>query len=110
MKLNQSYLFILCLLVGVTQLGSSRAEVSAQMGAFITEQIALTSQSLGKAENACILSSAQNESFYLQNFLLRVRAHFGIDVPLFLKFQIVPELELVFQRSLPEGWGSYRPN
>ena len=54
-------------------------------------------------------SDPSNEQWYFQNFFLRIRARWGFDVPGFAKFHVVPELELVWQRPTPEGWGSYKP-
>lgn len=110
MKRIQTIVVILCLSMGVVATTPAEAEWSPQFGQFIHEQMSATSESLASSENVCVLDGAQNEAYYLQNFLVRVRAQFGIEIPLFLKFLIVPEVELVFQRRLPEGWGSYKPN
>lgn len=54
-------------------------------------------------------AAASEEMYFLQNFFLRIRARWGFDVPGFVKFHVVPEIELLWQRTPPEGWGSYKP-
>ncbi|MEO5970760.1 MAG: hypothetical protein ABIQ95_12610 [Bdellovibrionia bacterium] len=60
------------------------------------------------------LSSAQytesnEESWYFQNFWLRVRLPLGFSIPSLVNFQIIPELELLFRRDIPAGWQKYHP-
>lgn len=49
------------------------------------------------------------EAYFLRRWMVRVQAPFGIKVPWVAKFQIVPEVELVWQRSYPDGWSDYKP-
>lgn len=50
-----------------------------------------------------------DEAYFLRRWMVRVQAPFGIKVPWVAKFQIVPEVELVWQRQYPEGWSEYKP-
>ena len=51
-----------------------------------------------------------NEEWFLQNFLMRLRPNVAFEVPGLVRIQVGPELELIWQRSVPEGWSSYLPS
>ena len=50
-----------------------------------------------------------DEEWFLQNFLMRFRPNVVFSVPGLVRVQVGPELELIWQRSVPEGWMSYLP-
>ena len=53
---------------------------------------------------------ASQEVLFYRTFFLRVQAKAGVQIPFLINVQIIPEVELVWQRSLPEDWGMYRPD
>src|SRR4029079_19121121 len=54
-------------------------------------------------------SNDTQQRWFLRNFWLRTRATVGYQVPALLKLEIVPELELLWQRDYPTDWGTYKP-
>ena len=68
------------------------------------------SMSYGDSQEDRALMSVGNESsWFLKNFLLRIRAQFGIDVIGLVQFQVVPELEMIFNRDFPAGYEGWKP-
>ena len=54
-------------------------------------------------------SHGKIESWFFRNIYLRLQGSAGIRVPWIATFEIVPEVELVWQRPLPPGVINYRP-
>ncbi len=51
----------------------------------------------------------QNEDFILRRFWLRVRAKVGLTVPGFANFEVIPDVEMLWEREVPDGWETYKP-
>jgi hypothetical protein len=53
-------------------------------------------------------SEAQiNDSWYFNLVRLRITALVGLEVPLFLSFEVGPRIEFRFKRKTPEGYTDY---
>ena len=50
-----------------------------------------------------------DELWYLKRLRVRVQAKAGVEVPFLSKLEIVPEIELLWQRENPEGLAGYKP-
>jgi hypothetical protein len=100
------------LLLTVVVLGSflfalpGRAEQLPELTAFLREQINTANQSLRQkpvgatslaAPLTIPLTAALTDSYVLRYWYLRLRALVGVDVPWIASFQIVPEVELMFE-------------
>lgn len=83
------------------------ADSLPQLTQYLQSEIAHSSQALSKPVGG--LASDQEE-FFLRRWLVRLQASFGIEVPWIASFQIVPEVELVWQRPYPDGWTDYKPH
>jgi hypothetical protein len=90
---------------------AARAEAIPELRAFIESQVSAADEAIGASESASSPSgpASFDEEWYFRRFWLRVRLPAGIDVPWLAKFQIVPEVELLWQREYPAGWGTYKP-
>jgi hypothetical protein len=53
--------------------------------------------------------AGSDSRWFLRRFWVRVRPKATFAVPGFAKLEISPELELLWQRELPEGWTTYKP-
>mgnify|MGYP001568205842 CR=1 FL=1 len=53
--------------------------------------------------------SSQNEEFILRRFWLRVRPKVGLSIPGLAAFDIIPEVEMLWEKEVPEGWETYKP-
>ncbi|HEY8280364.1 MAG TPA: hypothetical protein VIH99_12120 [Bdellovibrionota bacterium] len=65
------------------------------------------SQEISTMSRAVEGSSAGGEAtegpdYFFKRFMVRVRASMGFDVPWIASFQVVPEVELVWYRSMPK--------
>lgn len=49
------------------------------------------------------------QAWFFRSFFLKLRPQVSIDIPAFADLKIMPEVELVFERTLAEGWKSYKP-
>ena len=71
-------------------------------------------QQMDRAVSACHMThskgiSQENEAWLYQNFWIRLRGRAGFEIPGFAKVELVPEVELFWQRGIPQGWESYKP-
>lgn len=93
-------------------MGEARAEAVPELVQYLQSEISAMSQAVTSPAHELNEEAGveeENESWYFQNLFLRLRPYFGVDVPIFAKFRVVPEVEMVFQRPIPQGWKSYRP-
>lgn len=60
------------------------------------------------AEGGAPLSES-DERWFCRRFTLRLRPKASFAIPGFAKLEIVPEVEMVWQRALPTGWETYKP-
>ncbi len=75
---------------------------------FVAEEIETLDDSftqMSTAEN----QSEEDEAFMFRRFWLRLRPRAGLHVPGFATFDVVPEIEMLWERDLPNGWETYRP-
>ena len=73
---------------------------------FLEREISSVQEAVERSETDQV---ARPTGWYLRRFLFRIKSPVGIDIPFLAKFQIVPEVEMLWQRDYPEGWGSYKP-
>ena len=57
--------------------------------------------SLDEAMPVC--KSGEAQAWYLRNFWLRIRGKYGFQIPEFATLQIIPEVEMLWQRDWPEA-------
>ena len=50
----------------------------------------------------------RDESWFLRRFRLRLRPKVSFSLQV-AKIEVIPELELLWERTTPEGWAVYRP-
>lgn len=76
---------------GIAEVTGAGAGTSASSGAN-------TSASAGGAANL-ELASMGDDDWSFKRFLLRLQLKMGIEVPIFVKFEIIPEVEMVFLKE-----------
>ena len=103
MKLAQIFLVTVLMAMVVPM---AKADQMPQFTNYLQWEIYNGSQALGAADRA---SSAGTDSYYLQRIMLKAQAIVGIDVPWIALFQIIPEVELIWQKPVPKGWAPYKP-
>ncbi len=55
------------------------------------------------------VSPQHNEDWFLRRFWLRLRAKAGVDIPGLAEFDVIPEVEMLWENEVPEGWAIYKP-
>lgn len=75
----------------------------------LEERIAAMGDAAASAPEGAADAPEGNEAWTLQNFWLRMRPRGGFDMPGIGEALLIPELELLWQRDLPEGWELYTP-
>lgn len=86
---------------------SASADELPELTNFIRQEISKGGRAFAKSDAA---AGDLEEGFFFRRWLLRLQAQVGIDVPWIATFQIVPEVELVWERPFPDGWTAYKPN
>jgi hypothetical protein len=71
----------------------AHAEPTLELKQFVEEEMGALKTAIQRAP------AEPNDEFDMQRFLLRLQAKFGIEIPFFAKFIIVPELEIVMQKE-----------
>jgi hypothetical protein len=91
----------------------SRAEQVPALSQMFEEQLSSMETAIAAAPEAGLMTSGATDSpedaWYFRTFLLRTRFQAGFQIPGFVKFVVVPEVEMVWQRDFPDGWGAYAP-
>jgi hypothetical protein len=100
MKLTQMAMIAMILLLPI------RASADALPGLTRYLKTEIANSSLALASPAPAMAG---DEFFFRRWLVRLQATFGIEVPWIATFQIIPEVELVWQRSYPQGWSDYKP-
>lgn len=98
--------FIALLLIFVAPV-ISQGKVNYKLSEYFQSQLFNLNQSVIHSETS--VRPAALEHWYLDQFSLRIRAQVGFEVEGFLAFQVVPEMELIWQRSSPEGYATFKP-
>jgi hypothetical protein len=75
----------------------------------ILEEQVSTMNAAVLAEPVPASSMEDDEAWFLRRFWLRVRAKAGVEIPGFAKLQVIPETEMLWERTLPEGWKTFKP-
>ena len=88
--------------------GSARASVLPELTQHLNEML----DAADGAVNSCELAESESSvggEWYYRRFWLRFRPRVAVAIPGVAKLEIVPELETLWQRDLPEGWEPYKP-
>lgn len=87
----------------------AHAEVNPELSSFIRDHITKLDNSVIVSESTNTASEENiNDMFFLNTFILRVRGNVGFKIPGLVNFTIIPETEIVWQRSNPDGWVTYK--
>ncbi len=82
----------------------SSADRLPELTNFIRSEIANANQAIPSPQGNL---NAPADGYYLHNLFLRLQILVGINIPWIASFQLVPEVELVFERPIPVGWTTY---
>jgi len=97
--MRKNGIFIIIFIVPLMSLGDGFLDLQA----FVQKQTVAIQEAVNKVDT----SASNGENWFMENFYFRVRGKAGFDIPWFSKMELVPELEMVFQRPLPEGSKKY---
>ena len=105
--LRQIAFSVLLIMFATVAQASVYASVEDRLAEFISDEFY-------SLDNAFIKYSESNpnivaEDWMLRRFWLRVRAKFGIEVPGLAEFDVIPEVEMLWENQTPEGYEIYKP-
>lgn len=99
------------LLAGTLTLSSvAKSEVIPALQTQILENLqAFDGIQMQESQENLLADQGNQEKWILKNLYLRVRAKLGFEIPVFAKFQVIPEMEILWQKPNPSGWDNYKP-
>ncbi len=89
-------LFSIFFLSSCLLMSPAYADELPELTRFLREKIETANQSL---RHKAVGPASLSDSYVLRYWYLRLQALIGVDVPWIASFQIVPEVELMFERS-----------
>jgi hypothetical protein len=109
--MENKWIMLLGLAGALLIVGNARAESIPELTAFFQNQIAGADAALENSTPAGAqpANASFDEDWYYRRFWMRVRAPVGITVPWIATFQIIPEVEMLWERDYPSGWSTYKP-
>ena len=107
----QRILFLIGALALVFVFGNAEAtpRVPEDLSVFLEQQITRMETGAMPATASDEASSQDDSMYFLRRFWLRVRAKAAFKIPGMVKIQVVPEVEVLWERPLPDGWTGYKP-
>lgn len=87
------------------------AEPKQDLSEFIIDEISTVDQAFqAETRKTGITEGQSEEAYYMRRFWFRIRAKFGIEVPGFADFEVIPDLEMLWEKEPPNGWEIYHPS
>ena len=84
----------------------SSGAFATDLSVYLDRQLTMMEQ--GGAASLPTPAASDDDMFFLRRFWLRVRPKAIFSLPGLVKIQIVPELEMLWERPLPEGYTGYK--
>lgn len=112
MKLNTA------LMIGALMISNlGHAAPVPELTNYLEEELKVFDDAVSRCSAPDDLSSTQailgeekaEERYLFRNFWLRARMRGGFELPGLVTVQVIPEVEMYWQRQVPEGWGAYKP-
>ena len=75
---------------------------------FVSEEISSLDEAFAQLNTSEPIDTA-DDTYMLRRFWLRLRPKAGLKVPGFATFEVIPEIEMLWEKELPDGWETYRP-
>lgn len=98
------YVYILTvttlLIVACLNITKAEAKPIPELTRYIQEEVTRVNESVISSTKEAPSGDSQQDNYFLKNMLIRLRATFGIEVTWVAKFEIVPEVELVYLREM----------
>lgn len=90
----------------------SFATADQKLQQYFRNELRSLNQSVAETNSESHGLSASNpeEAWMFSSFMIRVRPKFGFEIPELASFYVIPDAELVWQQSMPQGWDPYRPS
>lgn len=81
---------------------------AADLSSYLDQQLTMMETSGAQQLPAPQVSPDDDSAFFLKRFWLRVRPKAIFSLPGVVKLQVIPELEMLWERPTPEGWTGYK--
>jgi hypothetical protein len=109
----------LCLVTALISAGAvlaAETNFSAGLAELVESEIVTVGQALEQQEAkmsaygpAVGSGDKIEDGYYLRRFWLRVRPYADISIPGLAGFDVIPEVEMLWEKAPPQGWEIYRP-
>ena len=87
----------------------SQAAIIPELTKHLTEMLDSTESAVNRCSSEDASAAETSHEWFYRRFWLRFRPRVSFAVPGFAKLEIVPEIEMLWQRDLPAGWEVYKP-
>ncbi|MEO5968623.1 MAG: hypothetical protein ABIQ95_01745 [Bdellovibrionia bacterium] len=74
------------------------------------EAVASTARSDNENSTPLETLSEADDQLYFNAFWLRIRPRVGFSLPGLVKVEIMPEADILWQRTIPENWENFKPS
>ncbi|MGZ3742983.1 MAG: hypothetical protein ACXWRA_03900 [Pseudobdellovibrionaceae bacterium] len=90
----------------------SFAAINEKLQQYFRNELQTLNQSIPEtpSESSGIVANTSDEAWQFSSFMLRIRPKLGFDIPELASLYVIPEAELVWQQSMPQGWAPYKPS
>lgn len=95
-------MIFVCVLVSI---GYAPAWANPTLAEYVEKEIS----SFDLAFEALDSDSQVTDDYFLRRFWLRLRPKVGLTVPELAALEIIPEIEMLWEKEVPEGWEIYKP-
>lgn len=77
---------------------------------YFSREVNLLDQVVQSSDKGTAITGEQSddEAFFFRRFWFRLRARVERDIPGLAGFSVVPEIELLWEKQVPDGWETYK--
>lgn len=110
MTIKKSILVIALVIISSLHfLRRSEASPVDSLTQFIEEELTTLDAAVQSSPTeSLITSTTDDEMYFFRRFWFRFRGRVERDIPGLAGFAIVPEIEMLWEKQLPEGWETYK--
>ncbi len=87
----------------------AQAQELSTLSEFVTEQVSSLEAAFNDISPVDDSGIQGEDKFIFRRFWLRVRAKVGLTIPELAALDLIPEIEMLWEKEVPEGWETYKP-
>lgn len=86
----------------------SAPALAADLSTYLDQQLTMMEKGGEKELPTPKLDSEKESTFFLKRFWLRIRPRAVFTLPGLVSIQVIPEVEMLWERATPAGWTGYK--